>query len=222
MFSPSVYFGIQAGSAYNLVYEAVRHQTKVFQGAGSMPLIKRYPNRKLYDTEAKKYITLDGIAALIRNGEEVQVVDHTTDEDLTAVTLTQIIFEQEKKKSGFLPTSVLTGLVQSGGQTINTLRRSLTSPLDLLNHVDLEIDKRLGGLVERGELAREEASKLRTKLLSDPVRNTEEVNEATLDDIEEAVRARGIPTKDEVNALINQLDALTQKIDALTDETKPN
>jgi len=186
-----------------------------------MPLIKRYPNRKLYDTEAKKYITLDGIAALIRNGQDVQVVDHTTEEDLTAVTLTQIIFEQEKKKSGFLPTSVLTGLVQSGGQTLNTLRRSLTSPLDLLNHVDIEIEKRLGFLVERGELAKEEANKLRAKLLSDPARTTEDINEATLQDIEQAVRARGIPTKDELDALINQLDVLTDKIDALSEEAKP-
>lgn len=187
-----------------------------------MPLIKRYPNRKLYDTEAKKYITLDGIAALIRNGEEVQVVDHTTEEDLTAVTLTQIIFEQEKKKSGFLPTSVLTGLVQSGGQTLNSLRRSLVNPLELLNHVDLEIDKRLGGLVARGELAKEEANKLRAKLLSDPARTAEDANEANLDDLEQAVRARGIPTKEEVDALISQLDTLTEKIDTLSEEIKPS
>ena len=69
-----------------------------------MPItIKRYPNRKLYNTDTKRYITLDGIAELIRDGESVQVVDHTTNEDLTSLTLSQIIFEQEKKKSGFLP-----------------------------------------------------------------------------------------------------------------------
>jgi polyhydroxyalkanoate synthesis repressor PhaR len=185
-----------------------------------MPQIKRYPNRKLYDTEAKKYITLDGIAELIRNGEDVQVIDHTTEEDLTAVTLTQIIFEQEKKKSGFLPTSVLTGLVQAGGDTLNNLRRTLTSPLDLLNHVDTEIDKRLRSLVERGELAKEEAGKLRAKLLSDPVRISAENNDAAIAGIEEIVRKRGIPTKDEVNALIDQLDDLTQKIDTLSAESK--
>jgi polyhydroxyalkanoate synthesis repressor PhaR len=56
-----------------------------------MPLIKRYPNRKLYDTEAKSYITLEGVAALIRNGEDVQVIDHESGEDLTTLTLTQII-----------------------------------------------------------------------------------------------------------------------------------
>jgi polyhydroxyalkanoate synthesis repressor PhaR len=93
-----------------------------------MPVIKRYPNRKLYDTEAKQYVTLEAIAALIRQGEEIQVVDHTTGEDLTAITLSQIIFEQEKKLSGFLPQAVLTGLIQAGGDTLSALRRTLASP----------------------------------------------------------------------------------------------
>ena len=109
-----------------------------------MPVIKRYPNRKLYDTDAKKYITLDGIAQLIRQGEEVYVIDHTSGDDLTAITLTQIIFEQEKKRGGFLPRSVLTGLVEAGGERMSTLRRSLSSPLDLFRHVDEEIAGRIG------------------------------------------------------------------------------
>ena len=71
-----------------------------------MVIIKRYPNRKLYNTETKKYITLDGIADLIREGEEVQVLDHATGEDLTALSLSQILFEREKKSAGFLPHSV--------------------------------------------------------------------------------------------------------------------
>ncbi|MGB5057272.1 MAG: polyhydroxyalkanoate synthesis regulator DNA-binding domain-containing protein [Candidatus Promineifilaceae bacterium] len=187
-----------------------------------MPVIKRYPNRKLYDTEAKKYITLDGIAELIRKGEDIQVVDHTTDEDLTAVTLTQIIFEQEKKSSGFLPTSVLTGLVQAGGQTVNTLRRSLTSPLELLNHVDPEIDKRLQSLTERGDLAKDEATRLREKLLSDPARMAEEKLNATASEIEKIVRSRGIPTRDEVQTLITQLDDLAGKIATITVQEQEN
>ena len=104
-----------------------------------MIIVKRYPNRKLYNTDAKSYVTLDQLAELIRTGEEVQILDHHTGEDLTAVTLTQIIFEQEKKQGGYLPRSVLTGLIQSGGQTLANLRRSLASPLDLFHHVDLEI-----------------------------------------------------------------------------------
>jgi polyhydroxyalkanoate synthesis repressor PhaR len=100
-----------------------------------MPVIKRYPNRKLYNTEAKEYITLEGIAALIRQGEEIQVVDHATGQDLTALTLTQVIFEQEKKRRGFLPQSVLTGLIQAGGERMSTLRHALATPLDLARQV---------------------------------------------------------------------------------------
>ena len=81
-----------------------------------MPVIKRYPNRKLYDTEAKGYITLEQIGELIRDGQDIQVVDHATGEDLTALTLTQVILEQERKRSGSLPQTVLTGLIQAGGR----------------------------------------------------------------------------------------------------------
>ena len=84
-----------------------------------MPIIKRYPNRKLYNTASKRYITLEGIAKLIRRGQEVQVVDHVTGDDLTALTLSQVIFEQEKKRGDFLPRSVLTGLIQAGGETLD-------------------------------------------------------------------------------------------------------
>ncbi len=66
-----------------------------------MPVIKRYPNRKLYDTAAKQYVSLDGIAELIRGGADVQVVDYTTGEDLTALILMQVIVEQEKKQERF-------------------------------------------------------------------------------------------------------------------------
>ena len=59
-------------------------------------VIKRYANRKLYDTRDSKYVTLDRIAELVRNGEEVKVVDNRTKRDLTKVTLAQIIYEEQR------------------------------------------------------------------------------------------------------------------------------
>ena len=59
--------------------------------------IKRYSNRKLYDTHDSHYVTLQQIAALIRNGDEIRVIDKTTQQDLTAATMAQIIFEEEKR-----------------------------------------------------------------------------------------------------------------------------
>jgi polyhydroxyalkanoate synthesis repressor PhaR len=101
-----------------------------------MPVIKRYPNRKLYDTAARRYISLDGIADLIRDGAEVQVVEHDTGDDLTALILMQIIVEQEKRQSGFLPRPVFASLVQllvlggramfSGWPDEDSVKRALT------------------------------------------------------------------------------------------------
>lgn len=182
-----------------------------------MPIIKRYPNRKLYDTEAKKYVTLDGIAELIRQGVEVQVVDHATNEDLTAVTLSQIIFEQEKKQGGFLPKSVLTSLVQAGDETINALRRGLTSRLDLLRQVDEEIETRLQTLINRGELAKEEGLRLRDKLLS--YRSDETA--PTEPEVEHFLSRLGVPTRGELQHLTDQIEMLSTQIDNLLQEKEP-
>lgn len=62
-----------------------------------MRTIRRYSNRKLYDTVDSHYVTLQQLAALIREGEEIQVVSHGTGGDITTSTMAQIIFEEEKK-----------------------------------------------------------------------------------------------------------------------------
>jgi polyhydroxyalkanoate synthesis repressor PhaR len=83
-------------------------------------VIKRYANRKLYDTQRSRYVTLEQIAEMIRAGEDVKIIDNNSKEDLTALTLTQILFEEEKK-GGFLPLSALRNIIQSGGQSITSL-----------------------------------------------------------------------------------------------------
>jgi polyhydroxyalkanoate synthesis repressor PhaR len=74
-------------------------------------VIKKYGNRRLYDTAAKQYVNLDDIAVLIRQGTEVKVVDATTGEDLTRVTLTQIITEDAKERPTGLPLELLRQLI---------------------------------------------------------------------------------------------------------------
>jgi len=63
-----------------------------------MVLIKRYPNRKLYNTHSRGYVCLESVADLIRQGHELQVIDHVSGEDLTAVILSQIVLEQRRNK----------------------------------------------------------------------------------------------------------------------------
>ncbi|HZR85051.1 MAG TPA: polyhydroxyalkanoate synthesis regulator DNA-binding domain-containing protein [Candidatus Binatia bacterium] len=89
-------------------------------------VVKRYSNRKLYDTTTSRYVALDDIAAMVRAGEEVEVTDNETGTDLTAVTLAQIILEEERRRSSFLSLSLLRELVRSGGSTLaDVTNRSL-------------------------------------------------------------------------------------------------
>lgn len=185
-----------------------------------MPTIKRYPNRKLYNTETKQYVTLERIASLVREGQDVRVVDYATGEDLTAITLTQIVFDQEKKAGGFVPHSVLSGLVQAGGKTLAALQHSLASPLGLWVQVDEEITRRINVLVQIGELSEEEGARLCEKLLSQGVRPQERDRLALSDQaVQRVLDRRGVPTRQDLQRLAQRLDDLTNKLDQLGRDT---
>jgi polyhydroxyalkanoate synthesis repressor PhaR len=83
-------------------------------------LIKRYANRKLYDTHLSRYVTLPQIAELVRSGEDVQIIDNRTKENLTGVTLAQIIYESEKssEESTRQGAKTLRDMIQLGGEKL--------------------------------------------------------------------------------------------------------
>jgi polyhydroxyalkanoate synthesis repressor PhaR len=76
-------------------------------------IIKRYSNRKLYDTKDSRYVTLLQIAEMVRGGEEVQIIDNNTKDDLTEVTLAQIIYEEQKAHSRSVPLQTLKELIHA-------------------------------------------------------------------------------------------------------------
>jgi polyhydroxyalkanoate synthesis repressor PhaR len=78
-----------------------------------MRVIKRYSNRKLYDTKDSRYVTLLQIAGMVREGEEVQIIDNNTKDDLTEVTLAQIIYEEQKAHSRSVPLQTLKELIHA-------------------------------------------------------------------------------------------------------------
>ncbi len=186
-----------------------------------MPLIKRYPNRKLYNTDAKQYITLDEIANLIREGEEVRVVDNASGEDMTALTLTQIIFEQEKKQSGFLPRSVLSSLIQTGGDRLHAIQRNLISAVGLGYFINDEIKRRITNLVKSGELSEETGQELMGKLVSQDYRTGDEGSNVprgpalTTEELEKYFKEHQMPTQSDLKRLIAQLDALSSELDEI-------
>jgi polyhydroxyalkanoate synthesis repressor PhaR len=93
-------------------------------------VIKRYSNRKLYDTQESRYVTLEEIEEMIRGGREISVVDAATGDDLTSVTLSQIILEHERNHRGTLPTSFLHQLIKHGEAWQDFVQRSMRSSLE--------------------------------------------------------------------------------------------
>jgi polyhydroxyalkanoate synthesis regulator phasin len=133
---------------------------------------------------------------------------------MTTLTLTQIIFDQEKKGSGFLPQAVLTGLIQAGGSTLSALRRTLASSVDFLYQVDEEIARRLQVLINRGELAEDEAQRLREKLLAGR-RGSVGPRTPTEEDVERVLAKQGVPTRADLEQLMAQLDTVSARLEEL-------
>src|SRR5437016_6785986 len=104
-------------------------------------VIKRYSNRKLYDTQESRYVTLEEIEEMIRGGREVSVVDASTGEDLTSVTLTQIILEHERNHRGTLPIGFLHQLIKHGEAWQDFLQRSMKSSLEGIASNQREMDR---------------------------------------------------------------------------------
>lgn len=77
-------------------------------------IIKRYQNRKLYDTHESSYVTLDEIAKMIKNGEDLRVIDNKTKNDITASTLTQLLYESEKKAKTQPSVELLKEIIRHG------------------------------------------------------------------------------------------------------------
>jgi polyhydroxyalkanoate synthesis repressor PhaR len=120
-------------------------------------LIKRYESRKLYDTEESRYVSLDEIAGWVRGGQEVRVVDNATGADVTSQTLTQIILDEGRRGTSFLPSELLHDLVRMGERAVNSGLEQVQHGVDRLVQVSMD---RLGPV----RRAREEMSSLRARL----------------------------------------------------------
>ena len=145
-------------------------------------IVKRYANRKLYDTERSCYVTLDDISLMIRSGEDVKVIDNKSGEDLTSVTLAQIIFETEKKKH-FMPLNLLRGLIQNSGDAISEFARGQVETVQTRAH---EVQGQVTGLTEKVKNQWEEKLGRQQSEMKDALSSTQK----NFDDFQKSVEDR--------------------------------
>jgi polyhydroxyalkanoate synthesis repressor PhaR len=149
-------------------------------------IIKKYANRKLYDTRTSSYITLEGIAGLVRDGHEIKVVDRETGQDLTQVTLSQIVLSEEKRG----PSHLIDGsaLQERGQALLDYVRKTLNVPSDLVN----QMERRRGDL----EGVIDEAIEQALRRLRIPSHTEIEKINKRLDELSAQLKSAGLPSKE--------------------------
>ena len=179
-----------------------------------MRLIKKYPNRKFYDTVERRYVSLSGIASVVRDGEEVQVVDNQTGGDITTLVLSQILREQESQDSS-LPQRLLTALVRRGGLGLDQLRGSFHASLSALQELEDEIRERTDTLASRGEITLTEAQEWREELAAGARDRQAAAEERIIQEIRDSLVRLDVPTHAELDGLRSRLAQVETKVDRL-------
>ncbi|TMA25097.1 MAG: transcriptional regulator [Deltaproteobacteria bacterium] len=168
-------------------------------------VIKRYTNRKLYDTVESRYVTLDEIAQMIKGGAEVKIIDNRTKEDLTSVTLAQIIFEEEKKRSQ-MPLGVLREIIRHGGEAVAGFYAEKAGTL---------VGK-VAELKSKTESIREDLSARVTGMFRKPEEAVDELRGKVDSAVKQALDVLGPAAKAEIERLQKRIQELEQKIEQLT------
>jgi len=181
-------------------------QARAADSARELKLIKRYTNRKLYDTVESRYVTLDEIAEMIKQGLEVRIVDNRSKDDLTSVTLAQIIFEEEKKKSR-MPLLLLREIIQHPGESISGFIQKEVTPR--VNSIREGAESRLDKLLRREEGSAESMSP------AELIRSSQRLLEEWQRKIDERIKHGVENVIGSLPALGRDLQSLTQRLEAL-------
>lgn len=126
------------------------HKTTEGDGKPDRVLIKRYGNRRLYNTETSSYLNYQDLIKLIRDGHDVQIVDSRTKADVTKAVLMQVILEEEKNQS-VLPVSFLFQVIRSRESAVQDFFKNyLSSSFEAYLKTKEEFDRRFRGFLEMG------------------------------------------------------------------------
>jgi polyhydroxyalkanoate synthesis repressor PhaR len=123
-------------------------------GDSNLVIIKKYANRRLYNTETSSYITLDHLAAMVREGRQFQVLDARTEDDITRSVLTQIIMDEEARGQTMLPVNFLRQLISMYGDSMQAMvPQYLDASMDAFRRNQAQFHKAMEGAFSGGPFA---------------------------------------------------------------------
>ncbi len=188
-------------------------------------IIKKYANRRLYNTASSKYVTLEQLSEMVKSGEEFHVLDAKTDEDITRSVLTQIIFEEENKGQNLLPVNFLRQLIQMYGNALQPfvpsyLETAMESFLRNQEAMREQITSAFGAVPPLKQL--DELTKQNLALMEKAVQSFSPFNWSTGQSEQSPPTATSAETTakdDQISALMERIDAMQKQLDTLAKKT---
>jgi len=177
-------------------------------------LIRRYDNRKLYDAEERRYVTLEELARLVGEGTDVRVVEQRTGEDITTIVLAQVVLEGIKQRTATIPHQVLSRLIRLGSAKAGGFTEWL-DPQEASTRARHEAERIVSGLVTRGRLTLDEALALRQDIAGSAQRLVAEAQAGV------QARLRRVLETDKGQGVAPALQALKERLSTFEDLLAP-
>ncbi len=175
-----------------------------------MRRIKKYSNRKLYDTEDKQYISLTRVSELVRAGEEVFIQDSKTGEDLTAATMSQLLARDKG-----VPSGVLMQLLQKGQGTLLSARKFVSLWQSAMSMAEGEIDNVVARMVNNNELSESEGSRFKTEVMGYAGNLKAWISDKIDQRVTEVLDVMNLVSRDQFQDMENQVQELTRQVEIL-------
>ena len=183
-----------------------------------MRKIKKYANRKLYDTVDKKYISMKRLTDLIKGGEEVTIIDNQTNKDITSLIVSELLAREKKQDSDVMPAGTLIQMLRKGGGTIAGYAKKYTSLWqNAVTMAEDEVDKVVKLLIKDKEISESDGNKLKKEILSYADNFKVWISDKIDHRINEVLNLMNLATKEQVNGLSGKLDDLIVVVNRLED-----
>lgn len=187
-----------------------------------MHKIKKYVNRKMYDTTDKRYVSMEQVARLIKSGEEVSIIDNKTGEDLTAAIVSRLIGQEKEEKGSVVSPRIMMQLLRKGGDTLTDYAKKYTSLWqNALTMAEDEVDKVVGTLVKDKALSRAEGSRLKQEITGYTDSLKSWIGDRVDRHMNEALAAMNLASRDQVAALTAKIDKLSREVARLKKQSAP-
>ncbi len=178
--------------------------------------IKKYANRKLYDTTDKKYVSLDRLSELIKAGEEVAIEDNETGEDITAAVISQLLAREKKDGETDLPAGMLIQFLRKGRGTVAGYAKKYAGLWQgAMTMAEDEIDKLVSLLVKDKEISESEGFRLKREMMAYADGFKKWVGDKVDQRVNEVMGVMNLATKDQVVRLTEQIEALNETVERL-------